>query len=284
MLRDGEMAARHYVRLVLGNIGTETQVGVVQSLLAQAAAAVYVYGDPANRGTAGQALAEAALAGARRAAPGSDHQLAWARTFISTARSDDHLATVRGLLDGDVPFQDLAVDTELRWHVIRSLAAAGAVDEELIRAEQDRDPTDRGTRHAAAARAARPTAEAKADAWRTVVEDGELPLALVDELMAGFQQLTQEDVLRPYATEFFEVLERVWRSRALPDALAFARRLYPHVIVEPSTIELTDRYLADDAVPAPIRRLLLEGKDGLARALRTRSVDATASFAEPPKE
>jgi aminopeptidase N len=180
---------------------------------------------------------------------------------------------VRALLDGEVPFEGLTVDTELRWHVVRSLAAAGRADEGLIEAEEARDPTDRGSRHGAAARAARPTAEAKDEAWRLVVENGHQPLALTEEIMLGFQQFGQEEVLAPYAEAFFDVLRDVWQSRDLPDALAFARRLYPHVMVAQETIDRTERYLDEGTVPAPIRRLLVEGKDGLARVLRTRAAD-----------
>jgi aminopeptidase N len=276
MTRDGEMPARDYLRLVIGNIGSETKVSTVQSLLAQAGAAVSFFGNPSNRGAAGQALAERARTGLGEADPGSDHQLAWARAFIANARSDEHLAMAHGLLDGTVGFDGLAVDTELRWHIVRSLAAAGAIDESVIAAEEERDPTDRGSRHGAAARAARPTAEAKAWAWGQAVDADGLPLAYVDELMSGFMPYAQEELLAPYAERFFEVLPEAWVRKDLPDALAFGRRMYPHLIVDQSTVDRTDAYLRGQDVPAPARRLLLEGRDGIVRALKTRSVDASA--------
>jgi aminopeptidase N len=276
MTRDAEIPARDYLRLVVGNIDRETKVGVVQSLLAQASAAINVYGDPANRAAAMQSLAEAALQGTREAEPGSDHQLAWARAFISAAHDDEHLGIVRGLLQGDNAFEGLVVDTELRWHIVRSLAAAGAADKELIEAEEKRDSTDRGFRHAAAARAARPTQEAKEEAWRIVVEQHSLPLAMVDEIMGGFQQYGQEELLEPFSERYFEALPAIWETKDLPDALAFARRMYPQLVNTEETVDRTDRSLSRDHVPAPIRRLLLEGKDGVLRALRARAADASA--------
>jgi aminopeptidase N len=45
-------------------------------------------------------------------------------------------------------------------------------------------------------------------------------------------------------------------------------------VVEPSTVELTDDYLGRDDLPRPIRRLLLEGRDGVLRARRAREADA----------
>ena len=276
MTRDAEMPARDYLRLVIGNIDRETKVGVVQSLLAQASAAINVYGDPANRTAAMQTFAEATLQGTRAAAPGSDHQLAWARSFIAAAHSEEHLATVKGLLDGTNPFDGLVVDTELRWHIVRSLASAGAASDGLIDAEEGRDSTDRGSRHAAAARAARPTEEAKESAWRTIVEEHSLPLAMVDEIMAGFQQFGQEALLQPFSARFFDVLPSVWEKKDLPDALAFARRMYPALVNTQETVDRTERYLSGDSVPGPIRRLLLEGKDGVLRAMRARAADAAS--------
>jgi aminopeptidase N len=279
MTRDGEMPARDYVRLVIGNIGRETKVGVVQSLLAQAASAIHLYGDPASRDAAAQRLAEASISALRAADPGSDHQLAWARSFASAARTDEHLALLRGLLDGSVQVDGLAVDTELRWHLVRALAASGRAGPDVIDGELARDETDKGARHAAAARAARPVPEAKEAAWRMIVEETGHPLALIEEVMGGFQQFGQEELLEPFSDRFFEALPGAWETKDLPDALAFGRRMYPHLVVDGDTIDRTDRYLAGEAVPAPIRRLLLEGRDGVVRAMRARAADAAAAKA-----
>ncbi len=280
MTRDAEMPAREFLRLVLAHVGRETKVGVVTSLLAQAASAVYHFGDPGHRDDAGAALAEASRAGMERAQPGSDHQLVWARSFIASAMTPEQLALASGLLDGSRDVPGLVVDTELRWHLVRSLAAAGAADEHTIAAEAELDRTDRGARHAAAALAARPTPGAKDAAWSTIVEDTSQPLALVEEVMGGFQQVDQEELLAPFVARYFEALPEVWDRRDLPDALAFSRAMYPRLAVERDTLERTDGFLHGDGVPAPIRRLLLEGRDGVARALRTRAVDARAYDSE----
>jgi aminopeptidase N len=273
MTRDAEMSPRAYLRLVIGNSAGEARVGLLQTLLGQAASAVWLYGDPSHRKDAGTELAEATLAGLESADAGGDHQLAWARAFISEARSPGHVQIVRSLLDADRTIEGLAVDTELRWHIVRSLAGLGAAAEDTIAAELERDPTDRGARHAAAARAARPEPQAKEEAWRALMEDASLSLATMNEIMGGFQRFGQEDVLAPFAKRFFEALPVVWEHRDLSAALAFGR-MYPHLIVSPETIELTDRYLERNAVPGPLRRLVLEGRDGIERALRTRTADA----------
>jgi aminopeptidase N len=276
MVRSGELAGRRYLDMVLRHAGAETEIEVLESLLAQAAHAVSVYGDPGNREPAGRALADASLEAARSAEAGSDHQLAWARSFISAARSSEHLRMVRGLLEASEVLEGLAVDTDLRWHIVGALATAGEASPEDIEAELQRDPTDRGARLAASAGASRPAAEAKSEAWTTILEDRHPTLAMLMSIMQGFQRPEQEALLLPYRDRYFEALGRVWEERELPTALAVGERLYPHHVVEDRTVEMTDEYLAHDRVPQPIRRLLLEGRDGVLRTLRARRTDADA--------
>jgi aminopeptidase N len=273
MLRDAELPARRYLPLILRNIQGETDIGVVQDLLAQASSAVWVYGDPDNALTALKTLADHALRALDAAPPGGDFQLAWAHAFISAARSEEHLSVVRGLLDGIKVFTGLKVDTDVRWAIVGTLAGLGK-DDGLIEAELKRDPTDEGQRHAAAARAARPSAASKEQVWTALIEDTTLPLATMRSMMGGFHRFDQRQLLEPYRARYFETLGKVWKNRDIEVALAFARMLYPSVVVDQETINETDAYLTGGDVPGPIRRILLEGKDNMQRAMRGRALDA----------
>ena len=275
MTRDGELPAREFLELALRHAPGEAEVGALERVLAQAQMAVYLYGDPYARKDGAERLASAALEQASRAAVGSDHQLAWIRTFLSVASTGQQLERVRGLLEGSFEIEGVAVDTELRWHIIQSLAASGAPDAEvLISAERERDPSDLGARHAAAALAARPEKAAKAEAWARVIEDKTLNLAVVDAIMRGLQQPGQEDLLQPYASKYLDVLDSVWEERGLDFSLDFGEAMFPRWIVGEDTVELVDRALDRGDLPGPLRRLLLEGRDRLLRALRARRVDA----------
>ena len=117
MTRDAEMRARDYVELVLAGIDPETDIGVVQSLPVQVRSALVHYVDPAWRAAAGRRLADAGRA-LRAAAPGSDHQLAWAGRSpappgpASSSTSCAGCSTARRRVEG------LAVDTDLRWALL----------------------------------------------------------------------------------------------------------------------------------------------------------------------
>ncbi|GAA3102364.1 hypothetical protein GCM10020254_54940 [Streptomyces goshikiensis] len=169
MTRDGELATRDYLALVLSGIGKESDIGVVQSLHRQVKLAIELYGDPQWRERGLDTWTGATLEHLRAAEPGSDHQLAWARAFAATARTEEQLAYLSGLLDGSVVIEGLVVDTELRWAFLERLAATGVADEPVIAAELERDPTAAGERHAATARAAFPTSRGQG---RGVVLDG----------------------------------------------------------------------------------------------------------------
>ncbi|MFE9250377.1 aminopeptidase N [Streptomyces sp. NPDC007088] len=277
MTRDGELPARDYLELVLRGVGKETDIGVVQSLQRQAKLAVDQYADPVWRESGLTRWTDATLAHLRAAAPGSDHQLAWARAFADTARTPEQLDILVGLLEGTQTVEGLTVDADLRWAFVERLAAVGRFDEEEISSEYDRDRTAAGERHAATARAARPTEEAKAEAWASVVESGKLPNAVQEAVIAGFVQTDQRELLAPYTERYFAVVGEVWESRSYEIAQQIAVGLYPALQVSRETVAATEAWLASANPSAALRRLVTESRAGVERALRAQAADAAAS-------
>ena len=276
MTRDGEMPARDYVQLVLSGVGTESEITVVHTLQRQARSVLARFADPGWAAQGWAQLAAAAEAALLAAAPGSDVQLAWARTFAGAARTAEHIAVLRGLLDGTAPIAGLAIDTDLRWALLHALVGLGAAGDAEIDAELERDPSASGQRRSATARALRPTAEAKAEAWRLATEDDDLPNAVSEAVIAGFFHPAQEDLVAPYRERYFEVVGDVWERRTSEVAQNVAIGLFP-AQVEQATVDAADAYLAGPDVPAALRRLISEGLDDTARALRARARDAAAA-------
>jgi aminopeptidase N len=275
MTRDGEMAARDYVALALAGITGETEIGVVQSLQLKVRSALDRFADPAWAPEGWARLAELASSAMRSAEPGSDHQLAWARTFAAAARSPEHAAVLRGLLDGTATVPGLAVDAELRWTLLQALVALGRAGDAEIEAELERDPTASGQRRAATARALRPTPAAKAEAWRQATEDDRLPNAINEAIISGFHHCAQKELTAAYVQPYFEVIPGVWERRTSEIAQNVVVGLFPDAIA-PETVAAADAFLAREDVPAPLLRLVSEGRDDLARALRARERDAAA--------
>ncbi|MEV0278349.1 aminopeptidase N [Streptomyces sp. NPDC050610] len=274
MTRDGELATRDYLDLVLSNIAKETDIGVVQSLHRQVKLALDLFAAPDWRAEGLAKWTDAALEQLRAAAPGSDHQLAWARAFAAAARTDEQLDLIAGVLAGTETVEGLTVDAELRWALLWRLAATGRADEQAIAAELERDRTSAGELHAATARAARPTAEAKAEAWASVVESDKLPNSVQEAVIGGFLQTDQRELLAPYTEKYFAAVKDAWDSRSHEMAQQIAVGLYPGLQVSQATLDATDAWLASAEPSAALRRLVTESRAGIERALKAQAADA----------
>ncbi len=276
MTRDAEMRARDYVELVLTGIDAETDIGMVQSLLRQAQAACTQFAEPAWAPQGRALIAEKAQRALDVSEGGSDLQLAWARTLSAVATTDEQRTLLRELLSGAADVPGLVVDTDLRWALLGRLVALGDAGEDEIAAEQQRDRTAAGARQAAAARAARPTQAAKEQAWTDVVVGTDLPNALRSAVIGGFTQAEQIELLAPFVPRYFAAISEIWRTRTAESAQSLVVGLYPFLQDAEDILARTDAFLDDDGVPAALRRLLSEGRDGVARAQRARQRDAAA--------
>jgi aminopeptidase N len=284
MTREAELKARDFVSLVTAGVHAETEVGVLQRLLLQAQTALASYADPAWATSQGwPAFADRLLDLARGADSGSDHQLAYVNALCGSVLSDKHTDVLKALLDadpGDSGLAGLVVDTDLRWRIVTALAAAGVIDADgqdttFIDAEVQRDPTAAGRRHAAAASAARPQPAVKGAAWQQVIEDDTLANITARSIIGGFMRPGQHELLKSFGEKYFEAISGVWERRSSEVAQTVVIGLYPSWDISQAGLDAADGFLADPDVPPPLRRLVLEGRAGVERALRARAVDLT---------
>ncbi|MDQ1308168.1 MAG: aminopeptidase [Actinomycetota bacterium] len=274
MTRDAELPAADFVQLVAAGIGTESDVGVVGQVLRQAQAAVNLFATPAHRVAYTDLLAAALRRDLDRAAAGSDHQLAYLRGFISFARTDADAAFLRALLDGHVTLAGLAVDTDVRWALVTRLVALNAAGQDVVEAQLALDDTAAGRRRARAATAARPEFGAKDAAWTEALCDEDLPNALLESVISGIMQPDQGDLVVPFIERYFETLPTIATNRTAEIGQLIMTGLYPGMVVAQSTIDRTDAFLATHPdLPGGARRTLVEGRDGVARALRCIELD-----------
>jgi aminopeptidase N len=282
MLRDAELAARDYVELVLGGVQRETDISVVQTVLAAGRAAIDLYVDPHDRMMLSARWASGLRRFAALAEPSSDAQLAFTRAWAAVAASPEHvdeLSSLLGTTDGGDILPGLRVDTDLRWSLLQRLVILGIVGDAQIDAELARDDTATGRRQAAYALAARPTEQAKADAWAQTVESDELPNALQRATAEGFQQPEQRELIRPYVGPYLEAVPRLWAERTTETARSIIVRMFPRLLADDDIADTIRSWLERaDVAPAP-RRLVVEGLADMERALRAQARDRTAGQA-----
>ncbi|WDV51699.1 aminopeptidase N [Streptomyces coeruleorubidus] len=277
MTRDALLPARDFVDLVLRFAGSESEIGVLQMLHAWAESALTHYTAPARRETTARLLAEGARRELYAAEAGSEHQLAWARFFARTATADADFELLSDLLAGTASIEGLDLDQELRWVFLEPLAAHGVVDEKALAEELARDDTASGKRHQVRCLAARPSEAVKAQAWAQVVESDALSNAMVEATIAGFSQGSQRELLAPYAQKYFAAIERVWAERSIQIGMHVVQGMFPSLQQSRETLDATDAWLEAHREAAPaLRRLVLEARDDLARALRGQECDAAS--------
>ncbi|WP_421733144.1 aminopeptidase N [Cellulomonas sp.] len=275
--RDGETPARDFVDLVLNNIAHETDSSVVLVLLRQLSTALDLYVAPEHRSVTEIAAADRLLALARAAEAGSDTQLQLVKSFAGRAATTEQLDAVRDLLDGQATLAGLSIDTDLRWELLTSLVTGGRAGDADIAAQLADDATATGQRAAAAARAAVPTADAKATAWTSVVDQDGLPNALQAATIAGFGRVHDRALLLPFVEPYFAGLETVWADKTNEMAQNIVVGLYPTELADDASVDVlgaTDAWLdGHPDAPSALRRLVLESRDGVRRALAAQQAD-----------
>ncbi|WP_432251956.1 aminopeptidase N [Streptomyces sp. HNM1019] len=285
MVRDGELPATDYLEAARAHLPHETDIAIVQGVLAFARTEIADRYLPADLRPAALATISATCRDLlRRTEDGSGDglRLAAVRTFIGSATAPAELSD---WLDGDTVPGGPALDPELRWQILGRLAVLGAVGPADIEAERARDSSATGQEGAARCRAALPDAEAKEAAWQTLFGDGtnggqgadaqgtELSNYLVTATAAGFWQPEHHDVLADYVPRYFPAAVALGARRGPAIANSVARFGFPST-VDAETLRLGEECLgAPDAIPT-LRRRLADQIDDLRRALRVREKQA----------
>ncbi|HEY2505649.1 MAG TPA: aminopeptidase N [Streptosporangiaceae bacterium] len=272
MVQRAELSVPAYVDILTSGMGREPVVAQLQILHMTAARVLARTADPAWVPVGKEQLATAAFALLESAEPGSDHQLAWIQLLGWTATTTAQLEFLAALLAGPAEVPGLSVDTELRWALLRRLVVMGRAADAEIDRELGRDNTDAGRRYAVGCRAAVPDAEHKADAWRLMAESDELGHEGVTAVASGFGQPEHAALLAPYVRQYFDVLPQLWASRGDHIKRVLGDGLFPYTAAAPELLDRIDEFLAAEVRDPALVRLLIERRDMVDRALRSRAL------------
>ena len=292
--RDAVTPASLYVDAVQSFGPAEPGIGVLLNVLGNASTAVERYVPRGQRDAVRRGFLDTAADQLQAATPGSDQQLAWARTLAATSRYDaGRLDLLRGMLDGSTVIDGLAVDAELRWNFWHALAAHGQATQAQLDQELARDNTAAGKSGHATALAARPEASVKAAAWEAAVHGTGLSNQLLSATIAGFNTGTAS-LLAEFIDPYFECLEQVWADRSIEIASRIVRGLYPagqdldghggtpetHAVL----VRTDDWLTTHPDAPRALRRIIIEQRSHLHRALQAQAQALTAQAANQPSQ
>ncbi|MEU5533249.1 aminopeptidase N [Streptomyces sp. NPDC020362] len=269
-VRDGELPPSAYLETARTHLPLETDLALVQGVLAFASAHVADrYLRPEDRPAALATLTALCRDLLRRTEDGDNPglRLIAVRHFVDVAAHPDAIAA--WLADGTVPGGP-ELDPDLRWRILGRLAVLGATDEAAIAAELDRDPSATGQEGAATCRAALPDLQAKRAAWEAMFTGDDLSNYLFTATARGFWQPEQADLVREYVPRYYEDVVALAARRGPAIAAAAGRWAFPQHAVDAEHLALGEACLREADPVVALRRRLVDELDDLARALRVR--------------
>jgi aminopeptidase N len=267
MLRDAEISSTDFVDIALIGLPGETDITVVSQITEQLATAVDQYSHPSVRDQLRSRVASTLEKLMNTAEAGSDHQLQFARAFATMAITLEQNQRISSILKGE--FAWLTLDADLRWHLICALAERGMVTRAELNEELKKDQSTLGELSHLHAIAALPTVEDKAKAWAQIASE-ETSNANRVALINGFNGPLHRELIESYVDNYFELVTVMSSRKSLEATTRFTQYAFPIYITTKKTLDRANHWLdvtGKDAKPG-LRRLVAEGRDALARALK----------------
>ena len=273
--RDAEANPRDFIRLVLGNIAHETESTTMLTLLRQLVTTGRFYVKQSEREAVLSEIADSLLQLAKDAQAASDAQLQFVKFFTQFARTEAQLDAAEALLTGNLKLQGLEIDADLKWELLTALVVGGRAGESEIAKLEAEDNTANGQKAAAAARAGVPDAQAKDSMFKLLTETKDYSNALVQSASTGFTRVIDVELLRPFASRYFEMATKIWESQTFKIAEYLLVNLYPIPLADENLLAISREWIEKPeikAIPA-MHRILVENVANLERALKVQARD-----------
>jgi aminopeptidase N len=273
--RDGETSPRDFIKLSLRHIEFETESTTMLTILRQLLTVANLYVAEQNRSTEQLSLADGLWSLAQNAEAGSDAQLQFVKFFAQFARSDQQLENVSALLSGEIKLASLAIDTDLRWELVTSLAVGGKISSQVVDQELANDNTANGQKYHVAAVAALPDIVSKQAMFTKLVATDELSNALVNSASLAFGRVLDPKSLQPFVAQYFASVLKVWEDKTYHMAEYLLINLYPLALANKELVSETEAFLAKAEVQSKpaLRRIIIENLANVERALNAQQRD-----------
>jgi aminopeptidase N len=271
-VREGRMDPARYARIVMRELPGERDEQIAGLNMGRGWTAISSY-LPERRGEPLLAEWERLLeARSADSTLGYEARKASLDMLVATARTEAGQGVLREYLAGARTFDGEAVKQPTRWSIVERLIALGARDPDaLIAAESARDTTADAGRRAFVAAAAIPAADVKAAYFGRFLDDPELNEEWVTAALGNFNAPLHSALTLRYLRPSLDRLEWVRDNRRI----FFLARWIGAFAGGHSSAEalaIVDRFLAENpALPADIRRKVLQSRDELERTVRIRA-------------
>jgi aminopeptidase N len=228
-VRDASMKSTAYLKLVRDKLGFEDTGKLVQSVVRRVSASLVNFVPSKLRPEEAAAMFEFYWSQLQKAGV-EEWQIIWANALLSVAESKANVEKLsKYLVEGSKITHEFSLDQGMRWSVVVKAVSHGLANaNDLLEAEQKRDPSDRGQRSVLTAKASVPTQKTKEEAWeRYVAKEQKQSFHLMSSDMNGFSWFHQKELVAPFTDKFFDVIRTVFKDHEREYAVAFFGSLFP---------------------------------------------------------
>lgn len=275
MVRNAELPAESFISTMLKALVTEHESTTFRKILGTIATARLFYVAPARRSQVTERVAGEIWHLAQAAAAGSDEQFQLLTSYLSMAAGPEFARRAVGFLDGSLVLPGLEIDNDLRWSIIFAQAKVGAIDTAGIEAELDKKDTTENREHAYFAKAAIPTAEAKAWAFDQALHNDQLTNSQLEAVANGFGvNANNPELYAGYVSRFFDSIDWIWDHKTfhMSEGLICPLNgygLYPVFAHAADLVQAGQAWLeSHPEAPKALRGMVQQNLDGSERVLR----------------
>ena len=283
LVRDGRFSSTDYAALMVERLPNEPDASIVQQVVESTLGPLLLsYLPDGEREVWGSRIIEAAR---ERLARGGDEgaRIIWSRVLVLAAVTPRDVEESWQVAVGETPLDGVEIDQDHRWALLIRGASFGLPQSaDRLRAEAERDPSDRGERALLSAAVAQPTIPAKRDAWNAMlISDGYGSVKRTLAAVAGFAWPWQRELLAPYQPLLMDTLSALGSAdptfaRDWFRSASFSLWGDPAVMVSVADQMLARLDSPASAIPvvdaARLRRFMLTERDRLMRITRQRNL------------
>jgi aminopeptidase N len=214
-VRLASFAPEEYVQLALKNLPQERDEALTAGIVAHSETAIHRYVSKQSRDTLTAQLEEMA---ARRMVsdPSQDLRIVWFRALSGLSEQPAGREALRGLLQGTLQVPGVQLRQQDRWGLVTALIAYGdSHADEMLAAEEKRDPSGDGKKYAYAAQAARPDAAAKQHYFDDYLHHPERPEDWIEGSLGAFNYWNQAALTEPYLQPALAALPQIKQQRKI---------------------------------------------------------------------
>jgi aminopeptidase N len=268
-VRTATFAPQAYVELALKNLPQERDEALAASIVSHAETAIHRYMSDRAREQFTARL-EAMAAQRMVSDPSQDLRIVWFRALAGVSEQPAGRDALRALLDGTLAVPGVQLRQQDRWGLVTALIAYGDPHaDEVLAAEEKRDPSGDGKKYAYAAQAARLDAATKQRYFDDYLHHAERPEDWIESSLGAFNYWNQSPLTGPYLQPALEALPQIKQQRKIFFLVGWLDSFIGGQQSEAAQRQVHD-YLKASGLDPDLRLKILQAVDELDRTVAIR--------------